>query len=134
MLLVFVAAHFRDVQNRLPEFQRFFGWPNLLFLWLTLAAIKVVHELGHGFACKHFGRECHSIGVMLLVFSPTMYCDVTDAWMLRSKWERILVSAPPGCTSRPSSRRRRSSCGGTPSRGCCTFSASTRSSSPPSRR
>lgn len=91
--LVFVAAHFRDVQNRLPEFQRFFGWPNLLFLWLTLAAIKVVHELGHGFACKHFGRECHSIGVMLLVFSPTMYCDVTDAWMLRSKWERILVSA-----------------------------------------
>lgn len=91
--LLFLGAHFQDVQNRMPEFERFFGWPNLLYLWITLAAIKVLHELGHGLACKYFGRECHSIGVMLLVFSPTMYCDVTDAWMIPGKWPRILISA-----------------------------------------
>jgi len=91
--LLFLGAHFQDVQNRMPEFQRFFGWPNLLYLWITMAAIKMIHELGHGLSCKHFGRECHSIGVMLLMFSPTMYCDVTDSWMLRSKWARILISS-----------------------------------------
>lgn len=91
--LLFLGAHFQDVQNRMPEFERFFGWPNLLYLWGTMAAIKVIHELGHGLSCKFFGRECHSIGVMLLMFSPTMYCDVTDSWMIRSKWPRILISA-----------------------------------------
>ena len=34
-----------------------------------------------------------ALGVMLLVFMPTLYCDVSDAWRLESKWQRILVSA-----------------------------------------
>lgn len=25
--------------------------------------------------------------------SPTLYCDVTDSWMLRDKWQRIWISA-----------------------------------------
>ncbi|REJ97509.1 MAG: HlyD family efflux transporter periplasmic adaptor subunit [Planctomycetota bacterium] len=90
---LFLAMRFDDVRQRLPEFQQFFGWPNLLFLWVTLGAAKVLHEFGHGYACKYFGRECHSMGVMLLVFSPTLYCDVTDAWMLKSKWKRIAIAA-----------------------------------------
>ncbi len=84
-------AHFGDVRTQLPEFDQFFGWPNLIYLWLTMAAVKVLHEFGHGFTCKHFGGECHAIGVMLLVFSPTLYCDVSDSWMLRSKWRRIAI-------------------------------------------
>jgi len=88
---VFLAMRFADVQRRLPEFHQFFAWPNLCYLWLTMAAAKVLHEFGHGLVCKRFGRECHSMGVMLLVFSPTLYCDVTDSWMLKSKWERIAI-------------------------------------------
>ncbi len=90
---VFLAVRFDDVRQRLPEFQQFFAWPNLLYLWLTLAGTKVLHEFGHGLVCKHFGRECHSMGVMLLVFSPTLYCDVTDEWMLKPKWPRIAIGA-----------------------------------------
>ena len=30
---------------------------------------------------------------MLLVFAPCLYCDVSDAWRLPSKWQRIAVSA-----------------------------------------
>jgi putative peptide zinc metalloprotease protein len=30
---------------------------------------------------------------MLLIFMPTLYCDVSDAWRLESRWQRILVSA-----------------------------------------
>jgi putative peptide zinc metalloprotease protein len=31
------------------------------------------------------------MGVMLLVFSPALYCDVSDAWMMRNKWQRIII-------------------------------------------
>jgi putative peptide zinc metalloprotease protein len=88
-----LAVKFAEFQSRLPEFRQFFGWPNLMFLWFTLAATKIVHELGHGISCKHYGGECHQIGVMLLVFSPTLYCDVSDSWMLRNKWQRIVIGA-----------------------------------------
>jgi len=40
----------------------------------------------------HFGGECHEIGVLLLVFTPCLYCNVSDAWLLPSKWQRIAVS------------------------------------------
>jgi putative peptide zinc metalloprotease protein len=33
------------------------------------------------------------MGFMLLVFSPCLYCDVSDAWRFPSKWQRIAVSA-----------------------------------------
>ncbi len=90
---LFIAIHFSEIRQRLPEFQQFFGWPNLMYLWATLAFAKVLHEFGHGIACKHFGAECHSMGIMLLVLSPTLYCDVTDSWMLKSKWQRIIIGA-----------------------------------------
>ncbi len=91
--LLFLASRFGEIQKTLPEFQRFFGWPNLVYLWVALAVIKVIHEFGHGLSCKYYGSECHSIGIMLLVFSPTMYCDVTDSWMLHNKWKRIMIGA-----------------------------------------
>jgi len=90
---LFVLIRFDEIRRRLPEFQQFFGWPNLIFLWITMAFMKVLHEFGHGVACKHFGGECHSMGIVIMVFSPTLYCDVTDSWMMKNKWHRILISA-----------------------------------------
>lgn len=88
-----LLVHIDEFASRLPEFRQFFSWRNLMWLWLTLSATKIIHEFGHGLACKHFGGECHEMGVMVLVFSPTLYCDVTDAWMLRDKWQRIWIAA-----------------------------------------
>ncbi len=88
-----LLVQFDEFRSRLPEFQQFFSWRNLGWLWLTLSATKVIHEFGHGLTCKHFGSECHEMGVMVLVFSPTLYCDVTDSWMLRDKWQRIWIGA-----------------------------------------
>ena len=90
--LVFLAVRFDDISARLPEFHQFFAWPNLAYLWMTMAMTKVIHEFGHGLSCKYFGAECHGMGIMLLVFSPTMYCDVTDSWMLKNKWHRIAIA------------------------------------------
>ncbi|MCA9065474.1 MAG: HlyD family efflux transporter periplasmic adaptor subunit, partial [Planctomycetaceae bacterium] len=88
-----LGANLEEFHRRLPGFQSFFGWPNLIYLWVTLGVAKIIHEFGHGLSCHHFGGECHEMGIMLLVFSPCLYCDVTDSWMMKNKWHRIIIGA-----------------------------------------
>ncbi len=91
--LMLVAVHWQAVAARLPEFEQFLGGRNLLWLAVTIAAVKVLHELGHALALKHLGGQCHEIGPMLLLFTPCLYCNTTDAWMLPGKWQRAAVAA-----------------------------------------
>jgi putative peptide zinc metalloprotease protein len=91
LLLLFVE--FQTVQARLPGFHEFFTLKNWLWLSVALTLVKVLHEFGHGLACKRLGGECHEMGVMLLVFSPCLYANVSDAWTLPSKWHRAAIGA-----------------------------------------
>ena len=90
---VLAAVRIDTLQSRLPHFHEFFDGTNLILLAATLAVTKVLHELGHAVSCRHFGGECHEMGVMLLVLTPCLYCNVSDAWMLPSRWQRIVISA-----------------------------------------
>jgi len=93
LAVAIASVNFAALSERLPRLGEFFGPGNVLWLALSLAFVKSLHELGHAFACKRFGGEVNRLGLMLLVFTPALYCDVSDAWMLRSKWRRIAVSA-----------------------------------------
>lgn len=66
---------------------------NLFLLYAGIVFLKVLHEFGHAAACKHFGGEVHTLGVMLLVFSPLPYVDVTASWAFRERRKRIAVAA-----------------------------------------
>jgi putative peptide zinc metalloprotease protein len=88
-----VALNFAAFQSRLPDFWHFFDPRSLVLFAAALVGIKALHELGHALTCRHFGGRCREFGVLLLVFMPTLYCDVSDAWRLRSRWQRILVSS-----------------------------------------
>ena len=72
---------------------------NLPLLYLSFAALKIIHEFAHAFACKKYGRdegtkgEVHTMGILLLIFMPLPYIDVTSAWALRKKWHRIIIGA-----------------------------------------
>jgi len=72
---------------------------NLPWLYVCMILIKAFHEFGHGFACKHFGRQSHSggevhtMGIMFIVFMPLPYVDATSAWSLRNKWHRAFIGA-----------------------------------------
>ena len=78
---------------KLPTAAQFFTWWNLGQLWLALAIAKIIHEFGHGWACKRFGGEVHELGAMLLIFSPCLYCSVSDAARLPNKWHRAAIGA-----------------------------------------
>ncbi len=92
LALLLITVQFDVFRSRLPSFHQFFGnWENWLVMGLVLAVAKVLHEFGHGLSCKHFGGECHELGFMLLVFTPALYCNVSDSWMLPSKWHRAAI-------------------------------------------
>ncbi|MCA9174684.1 MAG: hypothetical protein KDB14_09365, partial [Planctomycetales bacterium] len=65
--------------------------------WLWLAAawvvLKLVHELGHGLACKWHGGEVRDVGVIFVLFAPLAYVDVTSCWRFPNRWQRIHVAA-----------------------------------------
>jgi putative peptide zinc metalloprotease protein len=91
--LSLVFGHFEEFRGRLPELSVLADPRNLVWLLAAIGFVKVLHEFGHAMACKHFGGEVHEMGFMLLVFSPCLYCDVSDAWRFPSRWQRIAVSA-----------------------------------------
>jgi len=91
--ITLILVEFDVFTSRLPGFHQFFGPGNWLWLAATLAFMKILHELGHGLTAKHFGGECHDIGVMILVLTPCLYCNVSDSWMLPNKWHRAAIGA-----------------------------------------
>ncbi|MDX1963703.1 MAG: biotin/lipoyl-binding protein [Pirellulales bacterium] len=91
--LLLVLVQFDQFQSKLPTFHEFFAARNWFWLGLALAVTKIFHEFGHGLSCKKFGGECHEMGAMLLVFTPCLYCNVSDSWMLPSKWQRAMIGA-----------------------------------------
>ncbi|NVK17783.1 MAG: biotin/lipoyl-binding protein [Methylocystaceae bacterium] len=66
---------------------------NLVLLYISMAILKSIHEWGHGALCKRFDGEVNAWGVMFVLFTPLPFVDTTSVWMLRDKWQRILVSS-----------------------------------------
>jgi putative peptide zinc metalloprotease protein len=91
--VMLVATHFEVFREKLPDYHEFFSFKTVFYLWFALGVVKIIHEFGHGLSCKAFGGEVHEIGALFLVFSPCMYCNVSDAWTLPNKWKRIIISA-----------------------------------------
>ena len=91
--LLLVGSNLNEFQTKLPTFQQFFGFKNLVYLGFVLVFTKSIHELGHGLVCKHFNGECHEMGFMLMVLTPAMFCDTSDSWILPNKWHRIAIGA-----------------------------------------
>lgn len=77
------------------EVMRLVDLMNPAYAAMAIVAVlltKTWHELGHAVACRRMGAECHEIGVMLLALFPCLYCDVSDAWTLTSRWQRAVVA------------------------------------------
>jgi putative peptide zinc metalloprotease protein len=88
-----VLVNYQEFRGKLPTFEQFFAANNWIWLGLTMGIVKICHEFGHGLSCKKFGGECHEMGLMFLVFTPCLYCNVSDSWMLPNKWQRVFIGA-----------------------------------------
>ena len=90
--LLLVTIRSESLLQRLPDAESLFGLSHLLPLLVVFVCIKLLHELGHVLTCRHFGGECHELGIQVLLFVPLFYGDVTDAWMQARRWPRIAIS------------------------------------------
>ncbi|MEM9828344.1 MAG: peptidase M50, partial [Planctomycetota bacterium] len=89
-MVVFLAAA-SQFWSEVPAIDQWLQFNNLFLLAAVIGGTKILHEFGHAVMCKHFGGECHQIGPMLLVFTPALYCDTSDSWMLPSGVQRAMV-------------------------------------------
>lgn len=73
------------------EIRRIFDQPIWLFglIWVLL---KVIHECGHAVCAKHHGVRVGKMGVMFFLMAPLAYVDVTDAWKLPRRRDRIHIA------------------------------------------
>ena len=86
---------FASVQQTpdLPSIKWLLSPAGIAGMLLVFICVKIIHELGHAIAAMNYGANCKQIGVMLLFFMPTLYCDVSAAWRLESRTQRIVISA-----------------------------------------
>lgn len=87
------ATSWSEIEQNINGLFQFFS---LLFAWLILLTIVMLHEFAHGVTCKKFGGHVHEIGFLLIYFMPAFYCNVSDAWLFPEKLKRLLVTFAGG--------------------------------------
>jgi len=67
---------------------------NWVFLLVSFAGLKLIHELWHGIAAKRYKAPVPEWGVRLLaLISPLTYIDATSTWRLPDRSSRMVVAA-----------------------------------------
>jgi putative peptide zinc metalloprotease protein len=89
---VVAATHSETLARELPRVDAQLAGTATVWWLATLAVVKCCHELGHALLLARWGGRVHAVGAMLFVFAPALYCDVSDAWRLRSQWRRAAVA------------------------------------------
>ncbi len=74
-------------------FLYFFNMQGLAFYFISLTAIKILHELAHAYTVIRYGCQVPTMGVALLVMFPILYTDTSDTWKVKSAIERAHVGA-----------------------------------------
>ncbi len=93
MILVVAAGVvlFRRWHELVEPLQGMLAARNLVLMWITLVVLKIFHEFGHAFACKHYGGHVPEMGAYFILFTPCAYVDASASWGFTRKQERIVV-------------------------------------------
>lgn len=89
--LALAAPRWSELTANLSD--RLMGADNLLLMAAIFPVLKLLHELGHGYACKLRGGAVCELGLMILVLAPVPYVDASSSTAFRSRWDRVLVGA-----------------------------------------
>ncbi|VAV96939.1 Peptidase M50 [hydrothermal vent metagenome] len=86
---VFLAGQQLDVFFR--TFADFANWQGVVLLGVTLVFLKSAHELGHAFVATRYKCQVPVMGVAFMVLFPMLYSDVSDAWRLKNRRQRLMI-------------------------------------------
>lgn len=85
-----LLSHWDHFANETSEV---FSGSNFVWLLASWVILKVIHESAHAIACHRFGGEIKDVGVVLVLFAPLAYVDVSSCWRMNSRWARMIVAA-----------------------------------------
>lgn len=83
----------RDWVRYTQTFPHMFSLQGMAVFGIALVFAKFFHELGHAFMAKRAGCRVQTMGVAFIVLFPLFYTDVSDAWKLKNRRDRLLISA-----------------------------------------
>jgi len=89
--MVLAAQHWGELTHNLSD--HVLSSSNLLVMLAVYPVVKLLHELGHGFAVKRWGGAVRELGVMFLIFAPVPYVEASSSAAFPSKYRRALVAA-----------------------------------------
>ena len=89
--MVLAAQHWEELTHNLSD--RVLSSSNLLVMLAVYPVVKLLHELGHGFAVKRWGGAVRELGLMFLIFAPVPYVEASSSAAFPSKYRRALVAA-----------------------------------------
>ena len=90
--LIGVYFALRQWDSFVSTFLYFFTLQGFIFYGLSLVVLKILHELGHAYAARHFGARVPVIGLAFLVMFPILYTDTTDAWRVQERRSRTFIN------------------------------------------
>ena len=88
--VVITAIYFPQLINQLSVL-----WSPITIpiVWILMFLVSVIHELSHGIACKHFGGEVAGIGILLISFMPSLYCDISSIRLFEKRQSILTLLA-----------------------------------------
>lgn len=86
---LYLAA--RQWESYLATFPDFATLEGAALMGGALLLVKAAHELGHAFAAVRYGCHVPTMGVAFMLAAPLLYTDVTDAWRLRDRRQRLVI-------------------------------------------
>lgn len=89
--LVLALQNWGELTNNISD--QVLSSSNLLVMAIVFPVVKLLHELGHGFAAKAWGGSVPQMGLMFLVFAPVPYVDASSSSAFPSKYKRAIVAA-----------------------------------------
>lgn len=91
-------THWDEIGRDTKEFYNFSNksWGDIFILYALIFAVVVVHEFAHAYVSKHFGSRVTSMGFALIYLTPALFTDTTEAEVMSSRYERLMVTVA-GC-------------------------------------
>ncbi len=69
-----------------------FNATGFLFYFITIIAIKFIHEFSHAYTATHYKTNVKAMGIAFIFFMPRLFVDTTDSWRLCDNRKRMKIA------------------------------------------
>lgn len=95
LIVSIIGGYFalRQWEQFVTTFHDFLSFEGVLAYGTALIVLKAFHELGHAYTATRYGLRVNTMGVAFIVLAPILYTDVTDAWRLKHRRQKLAIDA-----------------------------------------